>query len=77
MKEPMKLLCTKRVTMTVVDEERTGHLARSRRVSLALSLRECGKALNCSFVYLADLELGRRGWDAPIGKRYLKFLEGK
>lgn len=73
----MKLLRTKRLTMTVVDEEATGKLARARRNALGLSLRECGKELGASFVYLADLELGRRGWDAPIGKRYLKFLEGR
>lgn len=71
----MSLLQTKQVTMIVVDEERTGELARAKRQSWGLSLRDVAKKLDVSFVYLCDLERGRRAWDAPVGKRYLQFLE--
>jgi transcriptional regulator with XRE-family HTH domain len=49
-------------TVSMIDHQATGQLARDARCAMGAPLREIARRLNCSAAYLSDLELGRRNW---------------
>lgn len=59
----------------VPDPSYHGKEARKRRKEAGLSLREVARRMNFSVAYVSDLELGRRGWNDDLMKRYLKALK--
>lgn len=63
-------------TGQVPDPVYRGNEARQRRLKADISLREMARRLHLSAAYLSDLELGRRGWNERLMKRYDKSLRG-
>jgi predicted transcriptional regulator len=47
---------------------------RKRRLSSGLSLRRLAYYMQISPAYLSDLELGRRGWNTGLERRYERAL---
>jgi predicted transcriptional regulator len=48
---------------------------RQRRVEAGVSLRQAAYVMQISPAYLSDLELGRRGWNTGIERRYEQALK--
>ena len=51
-----------------------GKRARKERLRLGVSLRGMARLLKVTPTYLCDLEYGRRSWQGPKARRYLKLL---
>lgn len=60
----------------VPDPAYHGKEARARRKQAGLSLREVARRMGFSVAYVGDLELGRRGWNDELMKRYIRALRG-
>lgn len=60
----------------VADPAYHGKEARARRKQAGLSLREVARRMGFSVAYVSDLELGRRGWNDGLMKRYVNALRG-
>jgi transcriptional regulator with XRE-family HTH domain len=65
----MKLVKEK-VTLTVINHEETGHLARQHRRAMSMTLDEVSKAMGVSVSYLSSLERGARVWTQPLMDRF-------
>lgn len=61
----------------VPDPAYQGKEARAQRKKAGLSLREVARRMDFSVAYVGDLELGRRGWNNELLRRYLYALETK
>lgn len=59
----------------IPDPRHQGSRARALRREAALSLREIARRMDLSAGYISDLELGRRGWNDELMKRYIKALQ--
>ncbi len=54
------------------DWKRLGLRVRRERLRRGIALRKMAKLLRVSASHLCDMELGRRSWNGPAGRRYLK-----
>ena len=54
------------------DWKKLGWQVRCERVRRGLTLTTMAKRLGVSKAHLSDMELGRRSWQGPTGRRYLK-----
>lgn len=65
----MKLV-TRKVTVTEVDNDNTGRLAKEYRKAAGFSLRAVARKIGVSAPYICDLENGHRSWKAVMLARY-------
>jgi transcriptional regulator with XRE-family HTH domain len=62
-------------TGLIPDPRYHGNEARRRRKAVNVTLREMARRMNLSAAYISDLELGRRGWNDELTKRYIAALK--